>query len=76
MRFSSIAANGLVRKLLIAALTLILRLAFLGSSSSPQVRSFRPQTQIAPKAQQVEIGLYANNLYDLDIASNTYHLDA
>jgi len=68
----------LIAALLIAALLFLLRLGLtlLTTNVTPQNRSFRPQIEVAPSAQQVETGLYANNLYDLDIASNTYYLDA
>jgi hypothetical protein len=37
--------------------------------------NFTPLTQIPPKAETVETGIFAANLYNLDTSSNTYYLD-
>ena len=31
--------------------------------------------EIPPKAQQVKVGFYPQNIYGLDLSSNTYYMD-
>lgn len=68
----------LVPILLVAALLMLLRFGLDALTPKPasEASAFRPLGQPPAQAQLVETGLYANNLYDLDIASNTYYLDA
>lgn len=41
-----------------------------------QSGGFMPQEEISPDAQQVTVGVYANNVYNLDIQNNTFYMDA
>ena len=41
-----------------------------------QSGGFTPLAEIPPEAQQVYVGVYANNVYNLDIQNNTFYLDA
>lgn len=60
------------------ALALILRfsLSFLPPPTPVQTAAFQPLTTIAPQAQRVEVGFYPMHVYELNIASNTYYIDA
>lgn len=59
------------------AFTLLLRLglSFLPVKSTPAT-SLVTLEQIPPTAQPVRVGFYGLNIYNLDIASNSYFLDA
>ncbi|MGI0484784.1 hypothetical protein ACN4EK_05045 [Pantanalinema rosaneae CENA516] len=60
------------------ALVLLLRLglSFLPRPTPSQTAAFQPLTTIAPQAQRVEVGFYPMHVYELNIASNTYYIDA
>lgn len=73
--------NSTARKLLISAfcvalLTLLTQIG-VGASEQSAAKSdtLKPLTDIPAKAEQVETGVFAMNLYNLDPASNTYYLD-
>ncbi|MFZ4639897.1 MAG: hypothetical protein ACOYMP_05790 [Nodosilinea sp.] len=81
MGFASFPRSFLKRLLLIvllvALVVMVLRFA-LGALTSPptvQADAFRPLSQPTPGAEVVETGVYVNNLYDLNVSSNTYYLD-
>jgi hypothetical protein len=74
--------QGNTRKLVILvlgtlAIILLLRLCLSLFPNSPQQKaaSFQPLQEIPAKAQQVKVGFYPMNIYQLDISSNTYYLD-
>lgn len=58
---------------LISCIRLLLGLLATPPTTQP---SFKPLESIPANAQQVQVGFYGLNVYNLDIASNTYYLDA
>lgn len=56
-------------------LILLLNLNLLGIAQSISSISSKPSTEISHQAQQVRTGIYAVNVYDLDIANHTYYID-
>lgn len=75
--------QGRSRLLLIFILSLVAFVIFLQiilsqlSPPQPQVKPphLKPLTEIPASAQKVETGFYPVNLYQLDVASNTYYVD-
>lgn len=70
------------RKLVISALgilLLILSLQFGNNFRTPTPEKnssiYQPLTTIPPTAQKVNVGIYAQNIYELNASSNTYYLD-
>ncbi|MBE9143503.1 ligand-gated ion channel [Planktothrix mougeotii] len=70
------------RKFVIPALgilILILSLQFGNSFHTPTPEKnspiYQPLTEIPPTAQKVTVGVYAQNIYELNASSNTYYLD-
>lgn len=60
----------------IALATVLLHFGLQRLGSSPnEAHSLQPLTTIPNQAEVVETGLFAMNVYDLDIASNTYYAD-
>lgn len=73
--------NSTARKLLLSVLC-VFSLVFLtqlniGVSAQSAVKSdtLKPLTDIPAKAERVETGIFAMNLYNLDASSNSYYLD-
>ncbi|MDX2228764.1 MAG: hypothetical protein NW220_03955 [Leptolyngbyaceae cyanobacterium bins.349] len=64
--------------LVLGAIALVIALRLLSDLPTPPetATSFKPLTTIPPTAQQVQVGFYGLNVYTLDIASNSYYLDA
>lgn len=73
---SSTARRFLVSVLSIALIAFLTQLS-VGASAQSAAKSdtLEPLTEIPAKAQKVETGIFAMNLYDLDASSNTYYLD-
>jgi len=77
------AKNSTTRKLLISVLFIVLLVLSVQLSSGIKVSAqseaksdtFKPLSTISAQSEKVEVGIFAMNLYDLDIASNTYALD-
>lgn len=68
----------LIPILCLAALIIFLQLALPKlSPPQPQIKltQLKPLTEIPSTAQKVETGFYPVNLYELDVASNTYYVD-
>jgi hypothetical protein len=62
--------------LVITALFLVLlQLVFSFFDQSDSSSDLRPLAEIPAQAEQVETGIFAMNLYDIDAARNTYYLD-
>lgn len=72
-----------LKKLLLASLCMAVLIIFgyfgaratAVAQSSPNADRFQPLATIPAKAQQVETGIFAMNLYNLDMSSNTYYFD-
>lgn len=73
--------NSTVRKLFVSVVCVALfaLLTQLGAGTSAQTTAksdtLKPLTDIPAKAEKVETGIFAMNLYNLDASSNTYYLD-
>jgi hypothetical protein len=68
-----------VLALFLGAIAIVILLRLLVGLIPPppeKVSSFKPLEAIAPTAEQVQVGFYGLNVYNLDIASNAYNLDA
>lgn len=80
-RFLSFAGKFpilLIPILCLAALVIFLQMALPQFfPTQPQVKTahLKPLTEIPTTAQKVETGFYPVNLYELDVASNTYYVD-
>lgn len=63
--------------LCILALGILLRLglSIFPDQTQKEPASFKPYKQLTPKAEQVTVGFYPINVYELDISSNTYYVD-
>lgn len=63
---------------ILGVVTLILILLFGNSRTPTPVHPssiYQPLTTIPPTAQKVNVGIYAQNIYELNASSNTYYLD-
>ena len=58
-----------------AAFFILMQLIFSFFHQPDSTSDIRPLTKIPVQAEQVETGIFAMNLYDIDIARNTYYLD-
>lgn len=58
-----------------ALLVVLLQLVFSFFSQPDSSSDLRPLTEIPAQSEQVETGIFAVNLYDIDAARNTYYLD-
>ncbi|XGB41758.1 MAG: hypothetical protein LVS60_16195 [Nodosilinea sp. LVE1205-7] len=82
MGFSFLPRSSFKRLLLIISLgtlvVMVVRFATAVLTSPPPApaQAFRPLSQPGAQAQVIETGIYANHLYDVNVASNTYYLDA
>lgn len=72
----STAGKLLVSALCVVSLVLLTQLN-LGAAAQSSAKSdtLKPLTDIPVKAEKVETGIFAMNLYNLDTSSNTYYLD-
>ena len=62
--------------MVIAALFFILlQLIFSFFNRSDSSSDILPLTEIPAQAEQVQTGIFAMNLYDIDASRNTYYLD-
>lgn len=73
--------QGSLRKFLallltVVAVMILLRLLFGVLPPPVKNSSFKPLEAIPVSAQQVQVGFYGMNVYNLDVASNSYYLDA
>lgn len=59
-----------------AILLLVSSVPLLPTPAIAQATGFMPLQQIPDGAQQVVVGVYPINVYNLDIATNTYYVDA
>jgi hypothetical protein len=79
LNFSGNARKIIIPIVSLAALFVFLQLALPKlSPTQPALKPahIQPLTEIPATAQKVETGFYPVNLYELDVASNTYYVDA
>lgn len=79
LNFEGKARILIISILCLAALVIFLQLALPQfSPNQPQVKTphLKALTEIPATAQKVETGFYPVNLYELDVSSNTYYVDA
>jgi len=68
-----------VLAIFLAAIAIVILLRLLVGLIPPppeKATSFKPLDTIPPNVEQVQVGFYGLNIYNLDIASNSYYLDA